>query len=600
MLQVLRKLQDMLDARERRRFQLLLVMVVAMGVANMAGVAAIIPFLAVLANPSVVHENALLSAAYQMFGFQDDNSFLVVLGLVLFAVFMTSIGVRALTAWALFRFGAMRVYSISYRLMKGYMRQPYAWFMGRHSADLVKTLMAETSVLVNGLVIPVLEMMANTAVVFSMLLLMVLVEPFAALLMGLIVGCSYGVIFLWVRQRLAAAGKTRFEANAECTRIIQEAMIGVKEIKVLGLESSVLARFHAPAIRMAHAQATNRTMAEVPRHLLEGVAFGGLILVLVVMLLLKNGDMSKVLPMVGVYALAGARMMPAMQGIYRGFAMIRFQRNTLDALHREVIEADAAPPLPMGIPEPLPMREKLEFREVSYAYPGADRQALSGLTLEIAAGSTIGIVGGTGAGKTTAMDMLLGLLQPTGGALVVDGVLIETDDDRRSWRRSIGYVSQHIFISDDSVAANIAFGLAPEEIDMEAVERAARMAELHDFVMTQLPDGYRTSVGDRGARLSGGQRQRIGIARALYHDPALLVMDEATSALDNITERTVMNEVARLGGDKTVIMVAHRLSTVRACDRIFLLEGGRVAAHGTYDELIERSDVFREMARGLD
>jgi ABC-type multidrug transport system fused ATPase/permease subunit len=209
----------------------------------------------------------------------------------------------------------------------------------------------------------------------------------------------------------------------------------------------------------------------------------------------------------------------------------------------------------------------------------------------------VGIVGGTGAGKTTAVDVLLGLLRPQQGALVVDGVEV-TDDKVRSWQKSVGYVPQQIFLTDDTVAANIAFGVPPKAIDMAAVERAARIAEMHDFVTRELPDGYATTLGERGVRLSGGQRQRIGIARALYHDPDVLVLDEATSALDNLTERAVMDAVHNLGGKKTIVMIAHRLSTVRDCDRIFLLEQGRVVAQGSYDALVESNAEFRRLVSG--
>jgi ABC-type multidrug transport system fused ATPase/permease subunit len=217
------------------------------------------------------------------------------------------------------------------------------------------------------------------------------------------------------------------------------------------------------------------------------------------------------------------------------------------------------------------------------------------MTLTIPARSTVGIVGGTGAGKTTTVDIMLGLLVPDRGTLSVDGVPIGRDN-LRAWQRSIGYVPQQIFLSDETVAANIAFGRAEADIDHAAVERAARIAELHDFVMRELPEGYATKVGERGVRLSGGQRQRIGIARALYHDPDVLILDEATSALDNLTERAVMDAVHNLGHAKTVVMIAHRLSTVRECDTIFMLEGGRVVAAGSYDDLIASNRQFRALA----
>ena len=230
-----------------------------------------------------------------------------------------------------------------------------------------------------------------------------------------------------------------------------------------------------------------------------------------------------------------------------------------------------------------------------YAYPQAERPAVQGMSLAIPARSTVGIVGGTGAGKTTTVDIMLGLLMPDRGTLSVDGIPI-SHENLRAWQRSIGYVPQQIFLADDTVAANIAFGRAAADIDQAAVERAARIAELHDFVMRELPDGYATKVGERGVRLSGGQRQRIGIARALYHDPDVLILDEATSALDNLTERAVMDAVHNLGHAKTIVMIAHRLSTVRECDTIFMLEGGRVVAEGSYDELIASNRQFRALA----
>jgi ABC-type multidrug transport system fused ATPase/permease subunit len=270
----------------------------------------------------------------------------------------------------------------------------------------------------------------------------------------------------------------------------------------------------------------------------------------------------------------------------------------VDALHRdfkdvEALEREAKD----GPAAPLRLREAIELVDVHYAYPLAERQALNGLSIRIPANTRVGIVGGTGAGKTTAVDIMLGLLDPQAGALRVDGRAI-TPALRRAWQSTIGYVPQHIFLTDDSVAANIAFGIPPEKIDHAAVERAARVAELHDFVMGELPEGYETFVGERGVRLSGGQRQRIGIARALYHDPDVLIMDEATSALDNLTERAVMDAVHNLGRAKTVVLIAHRLSTVRDCDTIFMLEGGRLVAEGSYDALIAENRQFRALAVG--
>lgn len=596
MLNAWRKIMDMLDARERRSFWKLLVLVLFMGIANMLGVAVIIPFLSVLGDPEATAGDGMIGTLYRAGGFKTPQDFQMAFGVFVLVVFLSSVGVRALCAWALFRFSAMRTYSIASRILRSYLGQPYVWFLGRHSSDLIKMVMGETNLVVQGVLTPLLTVISNATVVVAMVSLIVLADPLAAAIMAGILGGSYALVFGWVRKRQVAAGHNRFKANTECYRVVQEAMMGSKEIKVLGLERQVLARFHEPALRRARAESINRTLSEVPRHLLEGVAFGGMIIVLLVLLRINDGDLAAVLPIAGVYALAGSRMMPAMQAVYGGLSTIRYQTPTLNALHAEVVSSSVAGErLPPGEDGRLHLNDALELRDLEYAYPSSDKAALQGVTLRIEAGTSVGIVGGTGAGKSTAMDVLLGLLEPQGGEMTVDGTPVNDLAARRAWRRTIGYVPQQIFLTDDTVASNIAFGLPADQIDMVAVERAARMAELHDFVTEELSDGYRTMVGDRGARLSGGQRQRVGIARALYHDPDVLILDEATSALDNVTERAVMDALDRIGGEKTVIMVAHRLTTVRKCDQIFLFKNGAVAASGSYDALFETNEDFRAM-----
>jgi len=287
-------------------------------------------------------------------------------------------------------------------------------------------------------------------------------------------------------------------------------------------------------------------------------------------------------------------MFPAVQQVYQSLAWLRSSRTVLDRVHSDMQEATGQLPPTRGAIGGLFLEKQLELSHVVYAYPATDRPALHGLSLTIQARTTVGIVGGTGAGKTTAVDVMLGLLTPQKGALKVDGVPI-TSDHMRAWQNTIGYVPQQIFLVDDSVAANIAFGIPADQVDHAAVEQAAKVANLHDFIMSELPQGYQTFVGERGVRLSGGQRQRIGIARALYHDPNVLILDEATSALDNLTERAVMEAVHNLSHEKTIIMIAHRLSTVKDCDTIFLMEKGRLVAQGRYDELAAENETFRRM-----
>jgi len=304
--------------------------------------------------------------------------------------------------------------------------------------------------------------------------------------------------------------------------------------------------------------------------------------------------LASVLPTMGFLAFAGIRLFPALQVLYAAINNLNFNRNILDRIETELSVSPAATPDRVEQLPPIPLLHELRLVEASYRYPEARRASIEGLSLEIPAYSTIGIVGKTGAGKTTLLDLLLGLLRPHEGKLVVDGVLIEGDLNRR-WQRSIGYVPQQIFLADETIRANIALGVDPREIDEESLRRAARLAQLDDYVCRELPQGYDTLIGDRGLRLSGGQRQRIGIARALYHNPSLVVFDEATNSLDPQTERAVMDAVLNVKRSKTTIIVSHRLSSLRHCDMIIVMDGGRCIASGGYKELQRQSDRFREL-----
>ena len=317
---------------------------------------------------------------------------------------------------------------------------------------------------------------------------------------------------------------------------------------------------------------------------------------------MQNGDgaLTSVLPILGLLGVAGLRILPALQQVYHLLSLLRGGRPIFDLIVEELetLQKSAAANAVVGAGKDqiLKLDTELSLEDVVYAYPETNRSVLAGLSLTIPVNTTVGIVGGTGAGKTTAIDVLLGLLFPQSGTIKVDDTPVERKT-LRAWQNNVGYVPQQIFLVDATVAANIAFGVPEHEIDMDAVERAARLAELHDFVTGELENGYLEEVGERGIRLSGGQRQRIGIARALYHDPQVLILDEATSALDNLTERAVMDAVHNLGDSKTIIMIAHRLTTVQNCDQIFLLERGKLAAQGRYEELVETNATFREMAR---
>lgn len=594
-----RRIFDLLDARERRRFGLLMLLVLVMGFLDMVGVASILPFLAVLSNPDIVNEHPLLNSVFNFFEFTDTPRFLIFLGFATLSLFLFAQLFKAGTFYTITRFGTMRGHSISQRLLESYLRQPYPWFLNRHTADLGSLVLGEVTGVVNGAILPSLRLVAYATVSLFLFAILLISNPIAALVGALVVGGTYAAIFSRSRRYLSRIGKERVIANQARFRVAQEALGGIKDVKLLGLESAYTARFTPPSRRFARYVAIANIMNELPRYLIEALIFGLILAFVLFLLMTSDGRLEQIIPILGVYAFAGARMFPAMQHVYRSLATIRFTRPALDRLHQDFMAKTRTlerSTMDATSREPLQVKRRIEFADVHYRYPAAERVAVAGLNLEIEANTTVGLVGTTGAGKTTAIDLLLGLLEPESGHIVVDGVAIDAGN-RRAWQRNVGYVPQQIYLVDDTIAGNIALGVHDAEIDLEAVERAARLANLHDFVVKELPEGYRTMVGERGVRLSGGQRQRIGIARALYFDPAVLVLDEATSALDNWTEKAVMDAVHGLARAKTIIMVAHRVSTIEDCDTIYVLHQGRCVAQGTYEDLLNRSAAFRQIAQ---
>jgi ATP-binding cassette, subfamily B, bacterial PglK len=595
MLQAFRKLRNVLGARQRRNTVLIFAMMVILGLLEAGSVASIMPFLAVLMHPGIVQSNTYLAALYSRLAFSDTNAFLVFLAAVVFVVVVGRIAFTALTQYALVRYSAGLNYFLSTWLLEKYLRQPYVWFLNHHSSDLGKSILAEVDQVVDQSLTPGLQVIAQAIVTMSIVTVLMSAAPAMTVSIMLVLGGAYTAVYLGVRNYLSRMGHERLACNRERFKTIQEVLSGIKEVKVRGLETAYLQKFRAAADRLARRRATSNIIGQLPRQVFEAVTLGGMLIVLMMMLARSQDDISKVVAIVGLYSFAGLRLLPALQIIYFSLTKITFGRAGLDALHADLTMTSAQNAAGSRDTAHLPLRERLELRDVTYAYPGSSRSALVDVTLSIPARTTVGFVGATGAGKTTIVDVILGLLGPLQGEVLVDGTPIGRDNVR-AWQRTIGYVPQHIFLADDTVAANIAFGVPPHKIDMRTVKDAARYAELHAFVTEELPQGYETAIGERGVRLSGGQRQRVAIARALYHDPDVLILDEATSSLDNLTEEAVMDALHNLAHVKTILLIAHRLSTVRACDRIFLLAHGRLEAFGTFDELLTHNAGFKKLA----
>jgi len=597
---ILRKLYALLTRRERRNLALVFVAVLIMAGLQVASVASIMPFLQVASNPSIIQENAYLNWAYTTFGFADTRPFLIALGLAAFAVLVLSNAFIILTRWAMERYAWGRNHSLSRRLLRSYLYRPYEYFLTQNSAELGKTILEEVKEVTSNMLKPTLRGIAKGIVALFMIGFLVYFDPVVAVMVATVLGVAYGIVYVVVRGQLDRKGEIRVASNSKRYQYVGEAFGGIKEVKILGKEEAFLDQYDEPSEQYAKSQSLYRVLKKAPRYIIEAVAFGGIILIAVYLIAVEE-SIQQVLPVLGLYAFAGYRLLPALQEAFHGLASARFNVAALDRLHQDLedqFEAERHHREQRRADEdetPLPLDEALVLENVSFTYPEAHQPAIRNLSLEIPAHTTTGFVGQTGSGKTTAVDLILGLLRPQHGTIAVDGVPLDGENVRR-WQKSIGYVPQDIYLSDDTVARNIAFGVPPDEIDMTAVREAARRAHIQSFVEKELAEQWDTVVGERGVKLSGGQRQRIGIARALYHGPSVLVFDEATSALDQSTEASVMEAIYDLEEDHTILVIAHRLSTVKRADTIFMLESGEKVGEGSYDELLEGHSKFRSMA----
>ncbi|MBY6069556.1 ABC transporter ATP-binding protein/permease [Leisingera aquaemixtae] len=561
------------------------------GFAEVLSVGLIFPFLRIIGNPELIEENRYLSWSYSAGGFESADSFAIAIGAVFVLVLLLSAVMKILTLYLVNRWLEMRKHSLSARLLETYLRQPYEFMLQRHSSELVSNMLAETGRVVGDVFRSLFNIAQSLVSILLMLALLFYVDPAITLLSLGIFGALYSILFMTVRRLTNQFGQVMYDENRARYRVAWEALRGSKLAKLFNRERSLISSYHPHSVKFAVFSAASNTVRQVPQFVIELFAIGGIVILTLALMQRSGGigsaGMASVLPVIGVFALAVYRMMPAFQKGYTAVVAIRLSAAAAEAIHQDLAGSSDLPELPGSAIDPMPFAKSIELRNVSYTYPGAAEPSLKNISLTIPAATSFGIVGQTGAGKTTLLDLLLGLIEPTEGEMLIDGQKLD-HDQIRAWRANVGYVPQEVFLYDTGVAQNIAFGLPKAEVDLGRVRKAARMAQIDTFIKEELPEGYDTFVGESGVRLSGGQRQRISIARALYTQPKVIAFDEATSALDNSTETLVMDQISELAGERTLIMVTHRLATVQSCDTVITLEAGRISGTGSYSDLTDQ------------
>ncbi|MGJ8696677.1 MAG: ABC transporter ATP-binding protein [Verrucomicrobiaceae bacterium] len=556
----------------RRKLCLVMLVILANGLMQVFGVTSVFPFFALAADPALARESELGQWALSLLPEMDNATLLVWAGVASIIVLLLANATSLLGEVVRVRYAHGLGHFLRLRLLNSFAVRPYQFFLDRHSGGLIQKLAVEVNQFINNVFLGLLEAVSRVVTLGFLILTIFLIQPQIAIGAGLLFGSFYLAVFLFFRRRASRISEGINVANQGSMIAAQQFFGGIKPSLVHGKTDYFIEAFAKHSREQARLMPQIPIFGNSPRYLIEPIAYGGLVAV-VIWMAARGESFTDLLPSLTVMAFAGYRLLPSIQLLYGQLNQIIAMKYTVDELEEELEEMRHHESREGGkrdrevAPE---FHEAIHLEEITFQYPGASKPVLDGFSLTIPKNSSVGIIGATGSGKSTLVDALLGLHQPQSGVIRIDDTLL-TGETLSGWRALIGYVPQDIFLIDAPVAENIAFGVNREDIDWEALERAARAAQLMDLIENELPQGWETIVGERGVRLSGGQRQRIGLARALYHEPEVLILDEATSALDLETEAEVMKAIDALQGTLTMIVIAHRLNTVESCSQTIRL-----------------------------
>ena len=600
MIKQINRLRPLFSRRDKLLYVALLLLMIGGAFVDVAGVGAIPAFVAALAVPEKVMAYPAAARVLDMLGITETTELVLWGCLALGVIFILKNAYLAFLHFAQVRITEYHRVRMSSRLFSAYMRAPYEFQLKRNSAELLRNVQGETKEIFTGIINPVLHVVMGGLMTAGIVVLLVATTPGVAFIgLGIVGGGSW--VFLRIfRTRLQRYGQEAKHERKESIKAVNQGLGAFVDARILGREGHLIQAFVRSMAHLAYVDRLRQVISKSSNPVLETISVLGLLLI-VVALVLTGWEPMAMVPLLALFGAATVRLRASLSEMITGISQIHYSiaavsnvTDDLNLLEDKALQRKGGRKHPKKeAVQRLPFQHALVLDGVSYTYPETTEPALRDISLTIEKGTSVAFVGSTGSGKTTLINVILGLLRPQQGTIQVDGADIFSN--LRGWNENVGYIPQTIFLLDDTIRRNIAFGLPDEKIDSEKLQAAVRAAQLEEFVAS-LPEGLETVVGERGVRLSGGQRQRVGLARALYHNPEVLIMDEATSALDNQTENLVMQALEELKEGRTFIIIAHRLSTVRECDRLYFLRDGRVEAEGTFEDLTHRHVGFRRMA----
>ena len=589
------KLISILSLNERKKGLIIILISFLMALIDSLSASSFMSFMSLINNKNYLNENKFLYYIKNYLGVKSDFDFIYIFGICVTCVIVAAILLKALNTYAQLRYIHTLEYTVARRLINLYLKQPYEWFLNKNSSEVGKTILNEIAELSRVSINSIMTLISSSLIIICMLTMILIVNYTVALTIIIIFLTTYCLIFLATRLLVVQIGSNRFSSNAERFLAINELFGAIKEIKISGQEKIYLNKFSAPAAQYSKSYTNARLIGQLPRFGLEIVAFIGILSSLLLIYRTYGGIVDS-LPYISLYLYAGFRILPSLQVVFSSITQLRVYKLTTESIFKDFNELKVKKHVHSNEKIIIP-KKRIKLSNINFKYFESNEFALQDISVEFIAGESTAIIGSTGSGKSTLIDIIIGLLNQQKGNIFIDNLEIN-ESNKNNWQRSIGYVPQSIYLSDETIASNIAFGIDQDKINFNKLIEVSKISKIHSYIDKDLKNKYFSIIGERGVKLSGGQRQRIGIARALYKSPKVLVLDEATSALDTITEKQVMQGIYKLENKPTIIVIAHRLSTVRNCDKIIILKDGKINDIGVYEELSIRNKIFREMIKG--